>query len=118
MKADDGGGSRAVVMIVDGDEVVVWEPPLGVRPDLAVIDRLTRMQLDARRRGYVLRLRNPCVDMLALVELVGLSELFGVDAAEPLGSVEVLGQPERGEQLGVQEVVEADDAAVGDLDDL
>ena len=104
-------------MIVDGVEIVVWEPPVGVRPDLAVIDHLCRLQLDARRRGHPLRLRNPCVDMLALVRLVGLAEAFGVpDPDAPL--LEVVGEPERGEQLGVQEVVQPEQLAVLDLDDL
>jgi anti-anti-sigma regulatory factor len=65
-------------MIVDGAEIVLWEPPVGVRPDLGVIDRLARMQLDARRKGCELRLRNPCPDLLALVRLTGLSRAFGL----------------------------------------
>jgi len=102
-----------VVMIVDGAEVVVWEPPVGVRPDLAVIDRLARLLLTARRQGCELRLRNPCPDMVGLIHLVGLAEVFGLDA-----SVDVVGQPEHGEQLGIQEVVQSRELAVADFEDL
>ena len=112
--AESEDDRRAVVMIVDGAEVVVWEPPVGVRPDLAVIDHLARLQLQAMRRGCTLRMRNPCVDMLALVRLVGLAEMFGIADA----SVEVQGNAERLEQLRVQEVVQPEQLAVLDLEDL
>lgn len=112
MQGNDGG-SRAVVMIVDGTEVVVWEPPVGVRPDLAVVEHLARLRLTAHRRGYELRLRNPCADMVGLIRFVGLAEVFGLDR-----SVEVVGEPEAGEQLRLQEVVEAGELAAADLDDL
>ena len=112
MQGSDGG-SRAVVMIVDGTEVVVWEPPVGVRPDLAVIEHLARLRLTARRRGYELRLRDPCVDLIDLVRLVGLAEVFGLEE-----SVDVVGQAEGGEEPGVEEVMQAGELAVADLDDL
>jgi hypothetical protein len=108
-----GGGSRAVVMIVDGAEVVVWEPPVGVRPNLDVIEHLARLRLAARRRGYELRLRDPCADMVALIKFVGLAGVFGLD-----DSVDVVGQAEGGEQFGLEEVVEARELAVADLEDL
>jgi hypothetical protein len=112
VQRNDGGG-RAVVMIVDGAEVVVWEPPVGVRPDLAVVEHLARLRLTAHRRGYELRLRDPCPDLVRLIRFVGLAEVFGLE-----GSVEVVGQAEGGEQLGLQEVVQAGELAVADLDDL
>lgn len=133
----DDGGSRAAVMIVDGTEVVVWEAPPGVRPDLAVIERLARLRLDARRRGCGFRLRNPCADMVALIEFLGLAGVFGTDGTDDdvvadqdgagagttraragATSVEVVGQAEGGEQARVEEVVEAGEPAVADLDDL
>lgn len=108
------GGSRAVVMIVDGAEVVVWEPPVGVRPNLDVIDHLARLRLMARRRGYELRLRDPCADMIGLIRFVGLAAVFGLEEE----SVEVVGQTEGGEQPGIEEVVQAGELAVADLEDL
>jgi hypothetical protein len=107
------GGNRAVVMIVDGAEVVVWKPPVGLRPDLAVIEHLARLHLTAQRRGYQLRLRDPCPDLAGLIRFVGLAEVFGLE-----DSVEVVGQAEGGEQLGLQEVVQPGELAVADLDDL
>jgi hypothetical protein len=107
------GGSRAVVMVVDGAEVVVWEPPVGVRPNLAVIEHLARLRLTAKRRGYELRLRDPCADMVGLIKFVGLAEVFGLE-----DSVEVVGQTEGGEQVRVEEVMQAGELAVADLQDL
>jgi hypothetical protein len=107
------GGSRAVVMIVDGTEVVVWQPPVGVRPNLDVIEHLARLRLMARRRGYELRLRDPCADMVGLIRFVGLAEVFGLPE-----SVEVVGQTEGAEERGIEEVMQAGELAVADLDDL
>lgn len=128
--APGDGASRAVVMVVRGRDVVVWVPPIGVRPDLAAIDHLCRLLLDARRRGHELRLRNPCDDMVALVRLAGLAEVFGL-STESSGdgdgdgdgdgrgaSVEMVGEAEGGEELGDEEVVQADEPPVADLDDL
>ena len=87
-------GPTTVVVLVDDVEIA-----LTLRPDLALIDRLARLQLAAQRRGSVIRLREPCAALVDLLELVAL----------PL---EVLGQAERGEQLGIEEVVEPDDRAL------
>lgn len=134
MAVVEDGGSRAAVMIVDGTEVVVWEAPPGVRPDLAVIERLARLRLDALRRGCGFRLRNPCADMVALIGFLGLAGVFGTDPTDDVvgvddedgtiapaaggTSVEVVGQAEGGEQARVEEVMEAGEPAVADLDDL
>jgi ABC-type transporter Mla MlaB component len=67
-----------------------------VRPDLGHVDALCRFRLAARRFGWTLRVENAGADLRELFELVGL----------PL---EVVGQPEGGEQLGIQEVVEPGD---------
>ena len=90
---------RIVVIAPGGREVSSW-PLEGVgRPGLAVIDELARLQLVAKRAGYGARLRDACTDLAALVDLAGL-------AGELL---EVVGQPERGEERRVEEVVEPDD---------
>ena len=96
-------------MIIEGRETVVWVPPTGVVPTLAVIDHLCRLQLDARRLGGELVLRNPCADLQRLIRFAGLVETLGV---------EVVGHAASGEELGVEEVVQPDELAVGDLDDL
>jgi anti-anti-sigma regulatory factor len=71
--------------------------------DLAVVDRLARLQLAARRLGGEVRLRAPAPDLLALLRLVGLADVL-VDEARR--------QAEVGEELGEEEVVDRGDAAV------
>jgi hypothetical protein len=72
-------------------------------PTLAAVDGLARLQLEAKRRGEVVRLRGVSP---ALRELLGLTGLAGV-----LG-VEVGRQPEqREERLGVEEECEPGDPA-------
>lgn len=65
---------------------------------LAAVDAVARLQVAARRLGCTVALRDPPGELLALLELAGLA-----------GSVEVLGEPEGGEEAGVEEVVVADD---------
>jgi hypothetical protein len=61
-----------------GDDVVDSWSVLGEgRPDLAVVDDLTRVQLEARRRGYAVRLRDVCPDLRQLLDLAGLIDVFG-----------------------------------------
>ena len=94
-----------VAFVREGVEVTRW--PLVVRApvDLDAVDRLARLQLLARRLGGAIVLREATASLRGLLDLVGL-----------LG--EVGGQPERREQVGVEEVVVAHDLAAGDLEDL
>ncbi|MGV9879491.1 STAS domain-containing protein [Streptomyces sp. NPDC003006] len=74
--------------------------------DLTTVDAIARLHLAARRAGGRIRLRNPTPALLALLGLVGLVELLGL-------VVEMEGHPEEREPpLGVQEAVEAGDAAL------
>jgi hypothetical protein len=66
-------------------------------PDLGVVDGLARLQLVARRLGCSIRLRGS-------VELAELLDLVGLD----LG-LEVVGEAEGGEEVGVEEAVEPGD---------
>ena len=72
--------------------------------DEAVLDALARLQLAARRIGVSIELRNACPELRDLLNLVGL-------AGELLG-VEVEGQPEEREQVGIDEEVDRGDHAV------
>ena len=63
--------------------------------DLASVDRLARLQLDARRRGHVLRLLGVSGELGALLALTGLA---GVSGVEPRGQPE-----EREDALDVEE---------------
>ena len=57
----EGGTTRAVVLVLDGDvEVVLWRMDGMPDPDLWVVDALARLQLAARQMGGSIRLRNPC----------------------------------------------------------
>ncbi|MGI8661973.1 MAG: hypothetical protein ACR2LQ_02030 [Acidimicrobiales bacterium] len=64
---------RAAVVVSDGDlEVVVV---LAVPANLAVVDALARVQLEARRLGASVRVLDPDSDLLELLDLVGLHDL-------------------------------------------
>jgi hypothetical protein len=76
--------------------------------DMVAVESLARAQLAALRRGRRLRLRNVSAELAELLHLCGLGDALGARR-----------KPEQREQaLGVEEVVEADDPASGDVDDL
>ena len=92
--------------MVRGKAVIqTWSVDGSGPPDLAVVDDLARVQLMARRFGFSIRLRDISADLSALLDLLGLSHLFG---GAPL-VVEMDGKAEGGEQVRVEEVVETDD---------
>ena len=72
-----GEGPGTVVLVVDGGIELIVGRVDGRRPDLAVVDVLARCQLAARRAGCAIRLRDPCPELGALLELVGLAEIVG-----------------------------------------
>ncbi|HEX2118452.1 MAG TPA: hypothetical protein VHF91_04665 [Acidimicrobiales bacterium] len=95
----DGGEPRAEVVLLRGDEEVAsWALLSPGKPDLATVDELARMQLAAKRMGCSIWLRQACPDVLWLLRLAGLDD-----------RLQVLGEPEGGEEVGVEEVVVADD---------
>jgi hypothetical protein len=99
-------GLDAIVVLVRGDDVVAkWPLSRSRRPGLAIADELARLQLAAKRMGCRIELRDPGADLLAVLDLVGLRDVVRVSALR----VEVLGQPEDGEQARVDEVVVPDD---------
>ena len=102
---DTSDGTRTVVVVVRGDVEVVLGQVVGLRPDLALVDALARLQLAARRLGCSVRLRDPCQELRELLDLVGLADVVRA-AALPL---EARREAEGGEQLGVEEVVQPGD---------
>ena len=92
-----------MLLIVDADTDEVVARVDARRPDLALVDALARLQLDARRRGGRLRLRNATDELRGLLELVGLADVLAVEPRR---------QPELGEQLGIEEVMEPRDGPV------
>jgi hypothetical protein len=72
-------------------------------PRLEVIDYLARLKLELRRGGHELRLAHADVDLLRLLEFVGLADVL---------CVEVQWQPEQREEPGrVEEEGELADPA-------
>lgn len=57
----------------------------GLKADATAVDVLARLALRVQRRGYCLRLRHASEELLALVELAGLSETLPADRLRPDG---------------------------------
>jgi hypothetical protein len=95
-----------VVLARDGVEVTSWPMAGWGRPGLAVVDRLTRLQLAARRVGWRVRLRDTSAELSALLDLLGLGEVLPVVTGLVL---EASGEAEGPEQVGADEVVVPDD---------
>ena len=74
-----------------------------VAPDLCTVDDLARLQLAARRAGCSIQLRNAGAALRELIALVGLADVLPLEVGR---------EPEVGEELGVQEVVQSRDPAV------
>jgi ABC-type transporter Mla MlaB component len=55
--------------------VVDWDVA-GLPADVATVGTLARFQLDARRQGYTLRLRNAPTELLDLIALLGLRDVL------------------------------------------
>ena len=97
---------QVVVVGPGGAELLRADLRGASRPDMAVVDRLARLQLVARRRGADVVVRDATRDLRALLGLAGL-----------LG--QMCRESEHGEDvLGVEEGVEFGDAPVDDLEDL
>jgi hypothetical protein len=92
-----------VVLIVDAATGQVLGHVDARSPDLALVEALARLQLGARRRGERLGLCNVSEELRALLELVGLDQVLAVEARR---------QPELGEQLRIDEVVQPGDPPV------
>jgi hypothetical protein len=86
-----------LVVDADTDEVVAC---LDGRATVELVDVLARAQLAARRSGRRLRVRDAGDELRGLLELVGLSGVLGLEPRR---------EPEVGEQLGVEEVMQPRD---------
>jgi hypothetical protein len=72
-----------------------------MHPDLGVVDALARLKLVARRLGYSVRVHDPSAELAELLDLVGLNL-----------DLEMVGETECGEQVGVEKAVEPGDPIV------
>jgi hypothetical protein len=74
-------------------------------PDEPVLDTLARLQLTAQRLGVAIRLQNACPLLVDLIDIAGLADVLKCD------SVEVDGEIEQREQIGIDEEILRDDGA-------
>ena len=58
---------------------IAWCDVEGVAADAVAVDGLARLQLAAQRYGCRVCLQNPSDELLALVELMGLTEALAVE---------------------------------------
>jgi hypothetical protein len=108
-------------------ELAAWTLPGYQKVDLSLVHRVARLQLAARRAGCSIRLREAPAPLRELLDLVGLAEVVPCSVA-PLGPidpaysvdpictagpgglvVEVGGETEGGEQVGVEKAVDPGD---------
>jgi anti-anti-sigma regulatory factor len=89
-----------LLLVVDDETEVILGRLEAERPGLALVDALMRFRLQARRRGYDVRLRDVSEELRSLLQLVGLDGVLALESSR---------QAERGEQLGVEEVVQPRD---------
>jgi ABC-type transporter Mla MlaB component len=78
-REDLPGICKRVRSVLDESGSVVRCDVAGIEPDAVTIDALARLQLAARRRGCEVRLCNACDDLIALVELTGLTNVLACD---------------------------------------
>jgi hypothetical protein len=101
----------ATVVIVCGDsEVASWPFEATWRPDLTAVDELCRLELAARRLGWSVRVRNAPSELRQLLELVGLDDVVGLCPEELV--VEVGGEPEESEEVGIEKGMEPGDPPI------
>jgi hypothetical protein len=84
-----------VLLVVAGRSEVLLGHVDAPTADLALVDLLLRLRLDAGRQGADLRLRDVPAALRELVELAGVAELLGL---EP-GREAELGEHGRGEEV-------------------
>ena len=97
---DPATPQATVVLVVEGrTDQVVAEVDAGA-PDLGLVDAILRLQLAARRSGGTLRFEHVSDELARLLRFVGVASCLGLEPD---------GQPELGEHLGVEEVVQPRD---------
>lgn len=72
---DEPGKVRVAFLDEAGTEILLARVKVHI-VDLALVDTLARLQLEAHRIGWSMRLGNPGEELVALLELAGLSDLM------------------------------------------
>jgi hypothetical protein len=103
----DGDPARAPRVVVDVSGYG--------RPDLVLVNVLTRVRLVTGRLGIGLEVRGGDRALAQLLELVGLLAVVPIDA---VAVSQARGEPEALEEPGVEEVVDVRDASVTQLEHL
>jgi len=71
---------RPTVVLRRGDrDVATWPLPVDDHVGIGVVDQLARLQLEARRLGCSIRVRNACRELVELIELAGLEDVVVAD---------------------------------------
>lgn len=65
--------TAVVVLVSGGTEIEQWPLPHSGPPDLAVVDYLAHLQLEAMRRGCSIRVRQAPAGLVDLLRLAGLA---------------------------------------------
>ena len=86
------------------------------RPDLVLVDTLTRIRLVAGRIGARVTVHGAGCDLARLLELVGLVTVIPLEASSPAS--EVQREAETLEEPGVEEMVDVGDTPISYLEDL
>jgi hypothetical protein len=95
------------VVLARGEaEVASWPLAGGDQPDLTTVDALARLQLFAGRIGCAIRLHDAGDRLRELLDLAGLARVVATAGGLV---VEVGGEAEGGEEVGVEEGVEPGD---------
>lgn len=71
--------TAVVVLVRGGAEIGQWPLPHAGPPDLAVVDYLARLQLEAARRGCRIRVRQAPAGLADLLRLAGLARSVSGD---------------------------------------
>ena len=103
----------------DGDPAVVCDVRSVIHPDLASIDLVARIVLEARRRRRDIAIQGASDVFTGLLALTGLDDVVPCAPLDASLAVEVIGQPEHGEEpLGVEEERDPTDPIARHIDDL
>lgn len=100
----------------DGADMVVCDVGALAVPDMTAVDAVARLHLTATRLGCQIRLRHASCALRDLLCLSGLGDVVGLvteSGVEPRRQLEQREQP-----VGIEERVDPDHSAGGDLDHL
>jgi anti-anti-sigma regulatory factor len=98
-----GDSPATIYVVVDEATELVLGRFTAADVDVRLVDLLARLALHTRRRGWRIRIADPPPQLTALLGLCGLDRVLGLEPPR---------QPELGEELGEDVVVQRRDPAV------